>query len=295
MGALVQHLNQIHEPILHAHGPRLNILASFAARQTKRPWTTTIHSNPQLDFLGSRLKTRVYPALHLWRLKRASGIFTVNRYFEQLLPKRPIWFVPNAIETPKLASSVAQARQQIREQLGLSTDTKLIGIAARFDPVKNIPVLIRALHQLPDIHLAIAGDGAQRVEIERLVAALNLRDRVHFLGFIANVGEFYAGLDVHVLPSQSEGMPSSLLEAGALSVPNVGSDIPGIRQLIEDGKTGLLAPVGDADGLATAVQRVVNDANLKDTLVRHFQAMVLPQYQPSRMVEAYLTGYAQLK
>lgn len=296
MQRLGEILVELPNAILHSHGPRLNILSSRIAHRVGCPWTVTIHSNPYFDFLSSRLKTVVYPRLHLWSLRRATGAFTVNQQYASLLPTRNVWYVPNAIETPNLKESRSWYQQQLRNRLGVESDIQFIGVAARFDPVKNLPLLIEVLQSLPEhVHLALAGDGGQRAELEDLVKHKNLHHRVHFLGFIKDVADFYAGLHVHVLPSKSEGSPSCLLEAGAMGTPNIGSSIPGIQQVIEDGVSGICTPVGDVGALSSAISKLLSEPELAERLVENFQTYVLPQYRPVRMVEAYFQGYERIR
>ena len=287
-------LKTFDDVILHAHGPRLNMVASMAARETGTKWTSTIHSNPMLDYLQSRVKTLVYPKLHLRSLKSATGLFVVQEDFARFLPVKTIAFVPNSVILTALDAPKSTYEAALRARLQLPEDAQVVGIAARFDPVKNLPILIEAFSHItsPYVHLAIAGDGAQEKALKAQVSRAGLASRVHFLGYIDDVRSFYAGLNAHVLPSRSEGTPFSLLEAGAYGVPNIGTQIPGITQLLADGVTGLTVPVDNAQGMANAICRVLDNRDLAATLVRQFQQDVLPRFEPRKMLEAYIRGYA---
>ena len=117
--------------------------------------------------------------------------------------------------------------------------------------------MIRALARLPQTwRLQIAGDGPDRVMLERLGAEFGIAERVDYLGFISDstkLRELYRRASVLALPSAYEGLPMVLLEAMSCGTPVVGSDIPAIAEVIERGRPGLLVPVGDPGSLAEAL------------------------------------------
>lgn len=297
MQALARLVRNKRQVMLHAHGPRMNILAALVARRARIPWTSTIHSHPLYDFLGSSLKSRVYPKLHFWSLRQAIGLFVVQPALADVLPTKTALDVPNSLEMPKLAEPREHYAARWRDRLDLPASAKLIGIAARFDPVKNIDVLIHAMPHLTssDTHLLLAGDGEMRMALEALVDELGLRQRVHFLGFLADMPSFYAGLHLHILPSKNEGTPFSVLEAGSCGTANVASDVPGLRSLLLDGRAGVLVPVGDATALAKAIDAVLQDTEMQQAYVETFRDDVLPHFAPKKMLEAYERGYTVLE
>ncbi|ACV59222.1 glycosyltransferase family 4 protein [Alicyclobacillus acidocaldarius] len=283
--------------ILHSHGPRMNMLASFAASSAGAIWTATIHSHPRYDFEGHPLKAALFPSLHLWRLSRARGLFVVQPALGDALPCRTILEVPNAFfpRLPRASRDVCAA--EWRRRLGLNPESRLIGIAARLDPVKQIDVAIAALALLSDldVHLLVAGDGRDRIRLEAAAEDCGVRHRVHFLGHLQDVRDLYCAIDVHVLPSKSEGAPTSMLEAGYYGAANIGSDVPGIRRMLLDGEAGALVPSGDVQALAHAVRRLLTDTKARDAYVERFQRLVLPRYRPERMVVAYERGYTVIE
>ncbi|GLG01489.1 glycosyl transferase [Alicyclobacillus hesperidum subsp. aegles] len=295
--ALARIIRQERAWLLHSHGPRMNILAAYAAKRQQIPWTATIHSNPLYDFLGHPLKSFLFPKLHLWHLRQASGLFVVQPTLGDILPCKTILEVPNAIFLAPPARSRHEYRAFWHKQLRLPTSTRFMGVAARLDPVKNIDVLIQSVAKIPDpdVHLCIAGDGRERATLEVLADRLGVRDRVHFLGFLASVEEFYGALDVHVLPSKSEGAPTSVLEAGFYGAANVGSDIPALRRMLLNGEAGEMVPVGDVQALASAIHRLFHDDVLRNHYVQVFREQVLPLYSRDRMIAAYERGYTVLE
>jgi glycosyltransferase involved in cell wall biosynthesis len=128
------------------------------------------------------------------------------------------------------------------------------------------------------------GDGERRAELERLVTAKGLDDRVHFLGWRQASPALYQDLDVVVLTSDNEGMPVSVMEAMAAARPVVATDVGGVRSLVDDGETGLLAPRRDAAAVAAACLRLVRDADLRQTVGQRARAAVYPRFDVSTLL-----------
>lgn len=141
--------------------------------------------------------------------------------------------------------------------------------AARLSREKGLEFLVYALKFLRDqghaLQLRLAGDGPTRNELEDLTDKLGLSDQVRFLGFLGEddiIRELEAS-DLFVLPSFIEGLPVSVMEAMAIGVPVIATNIAGTSELVEDGKTGLLIRPADSQGLANAVMRMIADHGLR--------------------------------
>jgi L-malate glycosyltransferase len=134
---------------------------------------------------------------------------------------------------------------------------KRILLVACLREEKRIDVLIAAAPQIlqrhPDVEFVIAGDGTCRAELLALARATGAFDRFQFLGHRDDIPAILASADVFVLPSRSEALPNSVIEAMASGLPVVASNVGGIPELVEDGKTGRLVPAGDSQALASAI------------------------------------------
>lgn len=153
-------------------------------------------------------------------------------------------------------------------------DGRVVLALARLDPQKGLDHLVRAAAHMPGVTVRIAGDGPLRDDLEALARREGIADRVTFLGARADVPDLLAGCDVFVLPSLYEGLPLSILEAMAACRPVVASDIPGTRQAVIDGRTGLLVPPGDDAALAAAITRVLDDPTLAAELAQGGRRLV---------------------
>jgi glycosyltransferase involved in cell wall biosynthesis len=181
------------------------------------------------------------------------------------VPARKVLVMPTAYIPHREPSSV-----DIRTELGLAEDTPLVGAVGGLRPEKAFDVLVEAHAQLiaraGDVHLAIAGDGPYRPELERRIADLGIGRKVHLLGHRTDVDSILQGIDVGVMSSDWEGMPLFVFECMAAGVPLVATAVGGVPDLVTDGRTGLLVPPRDATALARGLERALTDQQLAKRL-----------------------------
>jgi glycosyltransferase involved in cell wall biosynthesis len=148
--------------------------------------------------------------------------------------------------------------ERLRRELGAVPGRPLVLLLARLEHQKGIDVLLQAAVDV-DASFAVAGDGAERAELERRAVELGVADRVRFLGRRTDVPDLLAAADVFALPSRYEGTSLALLEAMAAGKPVVATAIGGNDEIVEDGRTGVLVPVEDPRALAQALRRLAAD------------------------------------
>jgi glycosyltransferase involved in cell wall biosynthesis len=148
----------------------------------------------------------------------------------------------------------------------------------RLAAVKGLPVLFDALTRTDhtNLSLAIIGDGPDRAALQAQVQSLGLSDRVEFMGYRSQseVASMLQDTDLFVLPSFAEGVPVVLMEAMAAEIPVIASRIAGIPELVEHGKSGILAPPGNANALSQAIDNIINNQDLALEMGRAGRAMV---------------------
>ncbi len=256
---------------------------------------------PSIRWFQSIQTTQPYPRWH-WRVQAL-----IHRAAEQVIvpsesvalaarhwahvPAEKIVVIPNAIDLDSFRE-VRNARAILVDADNCPSPrspSTHIGFIGRLDPIKRIPDLLEALSILDSqIHLDIYGDGSERQRLEHLVNRLNLNARVTFHGAVARPHEALAAIDLLVLPSQAEGFGLVLIEAMAAGVPVIGTDVPGIRDVITHGQTGILVPVASPARLAEAIQNLLDNPArqaalvaqaLRDIEVRFSWQTVLPQYR----------------
>jgi glycosyltransferase involved in cell wall biosynthesis len=177
----------------------------------------------------------------------------------------------NAVDVERFE---APAPPGLREELGEGEGRPLVLTPARLNEQKGHPVLFEAIAQVPDALFLLAGDGPEREPLEALAKELGITDRVRFLGRRENIPQLLATCDVFALPSLYEGSSLAVLEAMAARIPIVSSAIGGTDELIEDGRSGLLVPPGDAEALAVALRRVLEDEALRRSMAVHARERV---------------------
>jgi len=156
-----------------------------------------------------------------------------------------------------------------RLRLGLPEHRKIIGIAARLEPVKGVDVAIAAMQSVPDALLVIAGSGGQRGNLEKQAASLGVSDRIRFLGHVDDTALFYQAIDVLCLPSRDEGLPLALLEAQASGTRVVASRVGGVPAGV-DPVSGVLVAAEDPDALAQALRCVLGEDTATQSSPRSF-------------------------
>lgn len=289
---LVRLLRGERPAVFHAHmsWPLAAKWALAAAVVARVPCLGTVQLIPEFElgrssFLQLRLLARAvdrYAAVSREVAAELAGRFR--------WPAGKIDVVYNAVRAERFG---APAPDGLREELG-GAGLPLVLTCARLDEQKGHDVLLRAAARLPGVAFAFAGEGPLRSGLETLAADLGLADRVAFLGRRDDVPALLAACDVFALPSLYEGSSLAVLEAMAARRAVVSSAIGGTEELIEDGRSGLLVPPGDVDGLRAALVRVVEDESLRTTLAGRARERVERDFTPRAMVGANERIYAEL-
>jgi glycosyltransferase involved in cell wall biosynthesis len=173
-----------------------------------------------------------------------------------------------------------------------------IGFVGRLSEEKGIHSLLRSMviirREMPDARLVIVGTGPLEDKLKVLVSQLQLNSHVEFTGFKENVFETLRQLDIFVLPSRIEGCPISVLEAMAIGLPVVATNIGGNPELVRDGETGLLIPYNNPDRLAQAVLDLLQDKEKANTMGLKGQEVAFAEFHPSKFVKRLEDLYYRL-
>ncbi|MBI3127192.1 MAG: glycosyltransferase family 4 protein [Candidatus Tectomicrobia bacterium] len=248
--------------LVHTHTSKAGILGRAAARLAGGCRVVhTPHGHVFYGYFGP-WKTRLFVWAERLMARWTDAIVTLtDREAEEHLALgvgRPGQFVTifSGIPLPPAPPADRAAR---RRALGLPEDGPLVGSVGRLDPVKGHGLLIRAFARLrdPKARLALAGDGEKRGEYEALARELGISERVHFMGWREDVDDLLGALDLFVFPSLNEGMGRAAVEAMAAGLAVVASRTGGLPEVVRDGETGLLVPPGDAEALASAMERLL--------------------------------------
>ena len=200
--------------------------------------------------------------------------------------------IPNGVETAEFSpSSRPQERHGVR-----------IGMASRLTSNKDFQTLIRAVSELKrsvptrSIRLDIAGDGPTLPDLLSLVDRLGLNSEVVFVGHVqgSDLTAFYRKLDVYVQSTYGETASTAILQAMATGLPVVGSDVNGVNDLVQHGKTGLLVAPKDPIEMAMAIGELLDDQSQRVRLGAAGRAEVVAHFGANKIAEAYLRLFASI-
>ena len=276
-------------------------------------WLFAANSYGRVAARGSGVKTLVagercidrWKAWHEWALDRwlarSTARIIVNsegiRDFcvQHGLPSEKFVVIPGGVPT---RPDRERTRREILVELDLKEGTRLIGAVGRLWPQKRVDDLIWAIDLVrilrEDVCLLIVGDGPQRSRLKRLVRQAQLEEHVRFLGIRDDVPRLMPHFDLLWQASGYEGLPNSIMEAMAASVPVVATNISGNRDLVVEDETGFLVPLGDRAALARFAVKILNDAELAKRLAAAARQRVQDNFSVEQMVDRHVALYREL-
>lgn len=279
-------------------GGRLDLMDAWRYRRALKAWRPDVvmtwmgrasQATPRGDYvlvnrLGHYYNLKYYREADYW-VGITRGI--CQHLIDGGMPAERVFHIPNfADERPVTALP--------RSSFDTPADRPLLLAAGRLHENKAFDVLLRALAQVPDATLWLAGSGPEEAALKNLCRTLGLEARVRFLGWRDDVTALMRSVDLFICPSRHEGLGSIVMESWAHGCPIVATRSQGPGEVIDDGVTGLLTPVDDVDALAAAVNRVLGDDGLRSQLaaagLRHYDE----HYSEAVIVEAYRRLFLQL-
>jgi glycosyltransferase involved in cell wall biosynthesis len=254
--------------ILHSHMFGSNLWGTLAGRACHVPvviaqeHTWSYRGNPVRAWLDGHVIGRLASRFIAVSSTDADRMVSIEG-----VPRKKVAVIPTAyVPRPNVSTG------DLRAELGVRPDTPLYGTAAVMRAQKALSVLIEAheilLRSVPDAHLVMAGDGPCRAPIERQVAERGIGDSVHMLGRRDDVDSIIRALDVAAMSSDYEGTPLFALECMANRTPLVATAVGGLKDVVDDHRTGLLVPVRNPQELAGAVRDLLWDPARRERLVR---------------------------
>ncbi len=261
--------------------------------------------------------TRVPAGLGIPHVARLGGFYKVNGYYRHAdawvgntraicdylikegLPAKRVFHIGNFVPEPLEADPQEQAALKERHQI--PADAWVIFALGRLIGKKGFDALLKAVARLPreiagrPVVLAAAGDGPIAEELKALAAEIGVADRVRWLGWLNPPDAFYAMADVFVCPSRHEPLGNVILEAWARRLPVVSTRNEGAAELIEEGADGLLCGIGDDQGMAEMITRVLEAAPAeRAALGEAGHAKLHARYSQQSIIDAYFSLYREL-
>jgi L-malate glycosyltransferase len=262
---LLKVIKKIQPEIIHTHLFQPRIYTTFAHLLYNRAVLLTHkHSivNPGKHHIFMLLE--MVAILFNKKIIAISDSVKESLYKYEFIPKSKIFVLTNSIDYLKFNEASKNKTYLIEKSI-------VIGTVGRVERVKGIKYLLLAmqiiLQQYPNARLEIIGDGSQLNKLKSLAEKLGISNSIIFFGKLANPIPNYRRMDVFVLPSLLEGFGIVLLEAMAAGIPVVATNIHGIKEVIVDGKSGILVPPKNPEAIAKAVTSIIEDPQLSKDLV----------------------------
>lgn len=278
---------------IHSHEFSMNFHLALIARWLGIPHVATVHGKKQYADRGiRRLAYRL--------VSRMSMIVAVSQDVKDFLietvgikPHR-IHVIPNGIEVADYEMN-RHERIEVRRALQCAPEDYLICAIGNLYPIKGHKYLIEAMAVLVESHksirLVIAGRGGEEAALRRLIKSHGLQGQVELLGFREDVKNILMSADLFVMPSLSEGLPLSLLEAMAARVPVIVSDVGGMPQVIKHSVTGRVVPSGCSLALAQEIEKMIVDRDFASLMADAAYAEVSDNYSIGVMLNRYKRLY----
>jgi glycosyltransferase involved in cell wall biosynthesis len=285
----ISRIKQLSPDIIHAHNESSLHYAILGKRLTKARVVMTHHGQG----LGAWRNAKP----NEWRFTDA--IVTVSKAVAQKavnsITKNKITTIYNGIpySIPK------RDRKAVRQELSLKPSQIVGTIVARIDTLKGHDTLLHALAIIKRKGIAstvlVVGDGTMRSHYEKLASEIGLgAEEVRFLGFRTDIPDILAASDFFVLPSLTEGLPLSILEAMSHSLPILATPVGGIPELVKHHRHGLLFPVQDAEALAGAMEQIITYPHLRQEMGENGFQKVRDEFSFEQMTSAYEALYQNL-
>jgi glycosyltransferase involved in cell wall biosynthesis len=288
--------------IIHAHDYKSDLFAYLVGLSLGRRRPAIVSTAHAWVIVGRR--GDLYRRLDLFLMRRFEQLVAVARSTKDEMvasgvPEEKIAVIHNAIDTD--AWSPARVIESRRTEWGLTSAFPVVGYVGRIMPEKDLESWLRAAALLarkcPRARFVLVGDGRDattRRELEALAGALGIEDRVLFSGYQSDLPPVYASFDVFMLSSRREGLPNSLLEAMAMRLPVVTTDVAGAKELVVDGETGFVRPQGDARGLGEALIALAGDDALRARLASASRHRVEHEFSFDRRLDLIESLYERV-
>jgi glycosyltransferase involved in cell wall biosynthesis len=261
-----------------------------------------IHRHSVPGFGGGRVRQAIERTLMRWAYSGASAVIAVSDATYQGIinigvSSARVKTVKNGISVRKFLPSSTHARALVRREFGLGEDSVVISLTGRLCENKGQRALMEAARRLPwrelKLRFLFVGrdqeqGGLYEAYLKRLACEYGLSDCVTFTGHRDQIADVLAASDVTVLPSNADACPISILESMAARKPVVATATTGACEILEDGISGLIVPIGDPNAFAQALLRLVKDSNLRASLAANAYERVSSQFRDDIMFRRVL-------
>jgi len=293
---LARLINRKKIDIVHSHEFMMTVYGAIAARLTRTPMLGTMHGKVYYPEKARRVRMLKF-ALSL-SSKMIAVSEDLRKYLAGLfgMESEKLITLYNGIDLKKYSS--VESRQQSREILSIPKGVPVAGTVGSLFKVKGLNFLLDAVPKIrkdhPGFVLLIAGEGEQESALKAQAESLGLGESVRFIGFRDDIPRILNAIDVYVCSSLSEGHSLSILEAMALSVPIIATEVGGNPELIEHDKNGILVKAEDPSALAANISSLLRDSALRERFGRASRSLAEERFSLESMISRYSKLYEGL-
>ena len=281
-GDVKQIIDNGHYDIVWTNEPVMGVTVRLVARKARKNGTKVMYMVHGFHFYKGApfLNWMIYYPIEKMMANKADLITTINREdykrAQTFNVQRVEYIHGIGINTERLTKS--ENTIHLREELGLSDNDFIVISVGELNKNKNQKVIIEAIAKLnnPQIHYVLCGKGDQLDNLQNLVKEKKLEDNVHFLGYRKDVVDIVSQADLFAMPSKREGLPVASLEAMYCGLPLVNSNIRGLEDVTENGKSGFTCNPDDINGFAEGINYLINDKLLREQMQQRNKKAVIP-------------------
>ena len=288
---MTQMLSEMKVDVVHSHEFTMAVYGALACRFLSIPHVVTLHGGD-----GAFAAFRRRAALR-WSQRNSQAFVGVSRHTSDFMAEK-LGIDIQAIKT--VHNGIFQRdgkRVETRAALGLGSDDVLVLAVGNARPRKGQIHLLQAMAALDaegvgqSLHIAVAGDGPERVRMQDFAEQHGLSHRVHLLGLRRDIEDLQSAADIAAMPSYWEGLPLAVLEGMFGSNAILASDVGGIGEAVRDGIDGLLVPPGDVDHLAQALRYLLDNPEERRAMGQAAQKRALEKFSVAAMADQYEALY----
>jgi glycosyltransferase involved in cell wall biosynthesis len=313
LARLLDIMRDVRPHIVHTHMAKAGTLGRLAAaaynatagRGSRARIVHTYHGHVLEGYFDSRT-AKVFTGAERQLAKLTDAIVAIspqirNELLDEFRIGRAEQYrvIPLGFDLTALTAVDETARREARAALDVPADAHVVSTVGRLTAIKQHDLFLDAAALVaqrdPQALFFVVGDGELRPDLERASERLGLTSRVRFLGWRKDLATIYAATDVFLLTSRNEGTPVALIESLAAGVPGVSTDVGGVRDVIDNGAIGLLAPSGDARALADHTVSLLADPGQRRRMGENGRRSVTARYTLDRLVDEVEKLYRDLR
>jgi glycosyltransferase involved in cell wall biosynthesis len=274
--------------LIHAHGTKGASNVVVSAKTSRLPLIYTVHgwsSHKGLNQINHRIRKRI----ERYICENSATVICVSKANYDDAPltnKENFTVIHNGIDTVKYSP---KNRKKIRTELGIDSNTFIIGYLVRLTYQKNPFTLLKAFQILTekfnDIKLMIVGEGELKNEVINFINKNYLDDKVISFPYRSDVNVLLNAIDCYVLPSLWEGLPYGLLEAMSMGVPSIASKADGIPEVIDDNVNGILVDPKNHNQIADSIERIKTDNSFYSYISKNARYTIVSKFDLNQMIE----------